>query len=88
MKRPLAEMTIEDQAEAWWREQGKEVPARGTDEWDAMYVAWAHWAFTEACKEQKRRPPIGYWRQQSYFGFDASVVPTPSFAVEGRVTNL
>jgi len=54
----MAELTIADHAEAWQRKQGKEVPARGTDEWKAMYEAWAHWAFNEACKHQKSRPPI------------------------------
>ena len=29
------EMTLADHAEAWWREQGHEVPARDSDEWQA-----------------------------------------------------
>jgi hypothetical protein len=29
-----------DNAECWWREQGKFVPPQGTTEYRAMYNAW------------------------------------------------
>lgn len=52
----MAEMTLADHAEYWWREQGKQVPARGTDEWDKMYEEWATWAFADLHSEEKHRP--------------------------------
>ncbi len=52
----MAEMTTGDHAEAWHREQGKLLPPRGTDEWQAMYEAWATWAFADLRTEEKRRP--------------------------------
>ena len=55
-------MALADKIEAWWREQGKEVPARGTDEWKAMYFAWARWALHDAIDKRKSQPPICYWR--------------------------
>ncbi len=50
----MAEMTLADHAEAWQREQGREVPVRGTDDWQAMYEAWATWAFADLRSEEKR----------------------------------
>ena len=50
------EMTLADHAECWCREQGKEVPPRDTDQWQAMYEAWATWAFADLHSEEKRRP--------------------------------
>jgi hypothetical protein len=50
----MSEMTLADHAEAWQREQGKEVPAHDTDEWKAMYEAWATWAFSDLHGEEKR----------------------------------
>ncbi len=50
----MAEMTLADHAEAWTREHGKEVPARGTAEWQAMYEPWATWAFADLHGEDKR----------------------------------
>jgi len=55
-------MELADQIGAWWREQGKEVPARGNDEWKVMYEAWAHWALRDAIDKRKSQPPICYWR--------------------------
>ena len=39
------EITLADHAECWCQEQGKEVPPRDTDPWQAMYEAWVEWAF-------------------------------------------
>ena len=50
----MPEMTLADHAEAWWREQGKEVPSRDTDEWQAMYETWVAWAFADLHDEQER----------------------------------
>lgn len=44
MKNPEA-MTLAEHAEAWWREQDKEVPLRETAEWQTMYEAWIEYAF-------------------------------------------
>jgi len=52
----MAEMTLADHAEVWQREQGREVPARGTAEWQVMYEAWATWAFADLRSEEERRP--------------------------------
>lgn len=41
------EMTLADHAEHWCREQGKDVPPRDSDEWQAMYETWAVWAFSD-----------------------------------------
>ncbi len=38
-------MKLADHAELWWTKQGKELPARGTPEWQTMYETWATWAF-------------------------------------------
>jgi hypothetical protein len=35
------ERTLAEHAEAWWREQGKRVPRRGTARWQHMYEMWA-----------------------------------------------
>lgn len=40
-------MTLSDHAEAWWKEQGKAVPRRGTTEWQAMYEQWIEYAFAD-----------------------------------------
>jgi hypothetical protein len=47
-------MTLADHAEAWWKEQGKEVPARNTEEWQQMYETWVEWAFSDLHGEEKR----------------------------------
>lgn len=39
------EMTFADHAEAWTREQGIDVPERGTEEWYKMYHKWHSFAF-------------------------------------------
>ncbi len=50
------EMALADHAEAWWREQGKVVPARDTDQWQEMYEAWVEWTFSDLHgKEQSPR---------------------------------
>jgi len=43
--RKMAELTLSEHAEAWWIEQGKDVPERGTEGWNEMYVAWVYFAF-------------------------------------------
>jgi hypothetical protein len=48
-------MTMADHAEAWWREQGKEVPSRDTDEWRRMYETWVAWAFADLHDQEKPR---------------------------------
>jgi hypothetical protein len=40
-------MTLAEHAEAWWSEQGKEVPKRDTPEWQAMYEKWIDFAFAD-----------------------------------------
>ena len=40
-------MTLADHAEAWWKEQGKEVPPRGIKQWQEMYETWVAWAFAD-----------------------------------------
>ena len=42
------EMTLAEHAEYWWRQEGKEVPPRGTDQWQAMYETWVNWAFSKS----------------------------------------
>jgi hypothetical protein len=51
----MPEMTLADHAEAWWRKKGKEVPPRGTDQWQTMYETWVEWAFSDLRGKQKRR---------------------------------
>ena len=43
----IAEMTLADQAEAWQRERGEQVPERDSPAWDAMYQDWVDFAFVE-----------------------------------------
>ena len=50
----MAEMTLGDHAEAWWREQGKEVPPRDTNQWMTMYESWVVWAFGNLYRRRKR----------------------------------
>ena len=38
----MAELTLADHAEAWWREKGNTIPPRDTDEWKKMYETWAN----------------------------------------------
>jgi len=39
-------LTLAEHAEAWWREQGKEVPpSRTSPEWERMYLDWWKFAF-------------------------------------------
>lgn len=42
-----ARLTCSDHAELWWQEQRKELPARHTPEWTAMYEAWHTFAFQD-----------------------------------------
>jgi hypothetical protein len=46
-------MTLADHAEAWWQEQGKEVPVRNTDQWQQMYETWVEWAFSDLHEEKR-----------------------------------
>ncbi len=39
--------TLAEHAEAWWREQGKEVPPANTRAWVDMYEKWIEFAFSE-----------------------------------------
>ena len=41
------ELTLAEHAESWWMEQGKDVPERGTEEWNIMYEKWIEFAFAE-----------------------------------------
>lgn len=41
----LEQMTLAEHAEAWQREQGKEVPDRDTEAWQTMYEQWVDFAF-------------------------------------------
>ncbi len=51
----MAELTLADHAEAWWREKGNTIPPRGTDEWQKMYETWVEWAFSDLHDEQAKR---------------------------------
>src|SRR5258708_6561188 len=42
-----AGLTLADHAELWCQEKGRELPARGTPEWTAMYEAWHAFAFKD-----------------------------------------
>ena len=37
--------SLPDIAEDWAKSEGREVPPRGTPEWQAMYEAWVNYAF-------------------------------------------
>ncbi len=39
--------TMAEHAEAWWSEQGKEIPPTNTPEWKSMYEEWIEFAFSE-----------------------------------------
>ena len=43
----VKELTFAEHAESWWQEQGNDVPERGTDAWNEMYLAWYQFAFSE-----------------------------------------
>ena len=53
------EMTLADHAEAWQKEQGKEVPPRGTKQWRKMYETWVEWAFSDLTSPTPTEPPKG-----------------------------
>lgn len=40
-------MTLAEHAEAWARENGREVPERDTPEWEQLYAAWLSFAFAD-----------------------------------------
>lgn len=46
-------LTLADHAELWWREQGKDVPKEGTNEYTKMYEEWAKYAFKDWGKNEK-----------------------------------
>ena len=52
-------MKLADHAEAWWTKQGKELPARGTPEWQSMYETWVNWAFASFREEIKPATDTG-----------------------------
>jgi hypothetical protein len=58
------QMTLADHADAWWREQGKEVPSRDTAEWQQMYEAWATWAFADLRGPEETRPRERHGKQK------------------------
>ena len=39
------ELTLAEHAEAWYTEQGEQVPPRDSEEWTAMYQVWVSFAF-------------------------------------------
>ncbi len=47
----MKELTLADHAEAWYREQGNAVPAKGTPEWSEMYLLWHAFAFRDFREE-------------------------------------
>lgn len=38
-------MSVADHAEAWWQEQGNEIPTYPSIEWNKMYEKWIDYAF-------------------------------------------
>jgi hypothetical protein len=52
-------MKLADHAELWWKKQGKELPARGTPEWQTMYETRANWAFSDLREEIKPATDTG-----------------------------
>lgn len=40
-------MTLAEHAEAWQRENGREVPPKDTPEYTAMYEEWVEYAFSD-----------------------------------------
>ena len=51
----MAEMTLAEHAEAWWREQGNKVPFRNSKQWQQMYETWVEWAFADLRSEEHCR---------------------------------
>ncbi len=51
----MPDTTLAEHAEAWWREQGKEVSRRNTKEWQRMYETWVAWAFSDLHGQDKPR---------------------------------
>ncbi len=43
----MPDKTLADHAEAWWKEQGEEVPIRHTEAWKLMYKEWVEYAFKD-----------------------------------------
>ena len=41
------ELTLADHAEIWGRQQGIDIPARNTPEFDVFYEKWVNWAFAD-----------------------------------------
>jgi hypothetical protein len=50
------EMTMADHAEAWWKEQGNEIPKKGTKEWNEMFLKWHTYAFQEISERLDKEP--------------------------------
>jgi len=48
---PTPPLGLGEHAEAWWREQGREVPPADTPEWDEMYEKWVDFAFDDFAEE-------------------------------------
>ena len=46
--------TFQEWAERRWRENGEEVPPRGTPEWETKYEAFIDYAFEDLSKRSKR----------------------------------
>ena len=47
------QMTLADHAEAWWIEQGNEVPKKDTKGWENMYLKWVDFAFRDLKVKEK-----------------------------------
>ena len=43
----MKEMTLDDHAEAWAKENGQTPPKRETPEWNVFYTKWVEHAFAE-----------------------------------------
>lgn len=62
-------MTFAEHAEAWYQEQGREVPPRNTPEWKKMYEDWHTYSFKgigdkQATQEKPFSPPTrGIYRK-------------------------
>ena len=48
------DLTFQDHAELWAREQGIPIPARKTPAWWAMYEQWVSYAFADFGKGQEK----------------------------------
>ena len=61
MTKDLNDMTLAEHAEAWWQEQGREVPNRETQEWDEMYAEWIEFTFWPENQDRSDRSGPSNW---------------------------